>query len=64
MQPYALALLSVRPELVDQARLDERAPWYCHIGEARSSATASAEAGREMIDAMVEAWVVELARLV
>jgi creatinine amidohydrolase/Fe(II)-dependent formamide hydrolase-like protein len=57
-------LLAARPELVEQARLDETAPWYCHIGEERSSATASAEAGEEMLAAIVQAWVEELGRLV
>ena len=33
-------LLAVRPELVEQGRLDATAPWYCRLGEERSSATA------------------------
>jgi creatinine amidohydrolase len=57
-------LLAARPELVEQERLDGNAPWYCHMGEAQSSATASAAAGREMLDAIVAAWVEELGRLV
>jgi len=56
-------LLATRPELVDQTRLDENAPWYCHLGEEKSSATATAEHGQAMVEAVVEAWVEELGRL-
>ena len=50
-------LLATRPELVEQDRLDENAPWYCHMGEEKSSATANAEHGQAMVDAVVDAWV-------
>lgn len=56
-------LLATRPELVDQSKLDENAPWYCHLGEEKSSATANAEQGRAMVEACVRAWVEELRRL-
>lgn len=57
-------LLATRPELVEQNRLDEKAPWYCHIGEEKSSATANKEQGQAMVDAVVAAWVDELRRIV
>ena len=53
-------LMATRPELVEQDRLDENAPWYCHIGEEKSSATASVEHGQAMVDACVDAWVERL----
>jgi creatinine amidohydrolase len=53
-------LLATRPDLVEQERLDDSAPWYCHMGEEKSSATASAEHGTAMVDAVVRAWVEEL----
>jgi creatinine amidohydrolase len=56
-------LLAARPELVEQERLDVSAPWYCHLGEAQSSATASAQSGHEMLEAIVRAWVEELGSL-
>jgi creatinine amidohydrolase len=56
-------LLATRPELVDQDRLGPGSPWYCHIGEAQSSATASAAHGQAMVEAIVQSWVEELARL-
>jgi len=56
-------LLATRPELVDQGKLDQLAPWYCHLGEEKSSATAHAEQGRTMVEACVRAWVEELQRL-
>jgi creatinine amidohydrolase len=56
-------LLATRPELVDQGKLDQHAPWYCHLGEEKSSATAHAEQGRTMVEACVRAWVEELQRL-
>jgi creatinine amidohydrolase len=56
-------LLATRPELVEQDRLDPSAPWYCHIGEEQSSATANTEHGQRMVDAVVQAWVKELAAL-
>ena len=53
-------LLATRPELVEQDRLDDKAPWYCHIGEEESSATANTEHGRAMVDAVVDAWIARL----
>ncbi len=53
-------LLATRPELVEQDRLDENAPWYCNLGEDESSATANVEHGQAMVDAVVEAWVARL----
>ena len=50
-------LLATRPELVDQQRLDEHAPWYCRQDEHRNSKTANAEHGQTMVDAVVDAWV-------
>jgi creatinine amidohydrolase len=50
-------LLATRPELVDQTRLDDNAPWYCQKGEPKNSWNASAEHGRIMVDAVVDAWV-------
>jgi creatinine amidohydrolase len=56
-------LLACRPDLVEQDRLDENAPWYCHMGEEKGSATATAEQGRVMLEAIVQAWVEELSQL-
>ena len=50
-------LLATRPELVEQDRLDDGAPWYCRQHEEQNSWTASAEHGQAMVDAVVEAWV-------
>ncbi len=50
-------LLATRPELVQQERLDENAPWYCRQDEERNSWTANAEHGQNMVDAVVDAWV-------
>jgi creatinine amidohydrolase/Fe(II)-dependent formamide hydrolase-like protein len=56
-------LLACRPDLVEQDRLDETAPWYCHMGEEKSSATATAEQGSVMLEAIANAWVGELCHL-
>jgi creatinine amidohydrolase len=53
-------LLATRPELVDQRRLDERAPWYCRQDEEKNSWTANPGHGRLMVEAVVEAWVKRL----
>jgi creatinine amidohydrolase len=53
-------LLATRPELVDQSKLDENAPWYCHENEEESSWSANAEHGQAMVDAVVAAWVERL----
>lgn len=53
-------LLATRPELVDQSRLDESAPWYCREDEQENSWTANAEHGRRMVEAVVNAWVARL----
>lgn len=50
-------LLATRPELVEQERLDDTAPWYCRQNEERNSWTANAEHGQAMVDAVVNAWV-------
>ena len=50
-------LLATRPELVEQDRLDDNAPWYCRQDEERNSWTANAEHGQNMVDAVVDAWV-------
>ncbi|MFA6109424.1 MAG: creatininase family protein [Candidatus Latescibacterota bacterium] len=55
-------LLAARPELVEQARLDDGAPWYCREQEERSSWTANAVHGQAMIDAVVAAWVDKIDR--
>lgn len=53
-------LLATHPDLVEQDRLDDQAPWYCHMGEEKSSATANPAHGRLMLDAVVAAWVERL----
>lgn len=53
-------LLATRPELVEQDRLDDDAPWYCQQGEERNSWNANAEHGQLMVDAVVDAWVKRL----
>ena len=50
-------LLATRPELVEQDRLDDNAPWYCRQSEEHNSWTANAEHGQIMVDAVVDAWV-------
>ena len=50
-------LIAARPELVEQERLDDNAPWYCRQNEGKNSWTANAEHGQAMIDAVVDAWV-------
>lgn len=50
-------LLATRPELVNQGRLDENAPWYCRQDEDRNSWTANAAHGEAMVEAVVDAWV-------
>jgi creatinine amidohydrolase len=50
-------LLATRPELVEQDKLDDDAPWYCRQHEEKNSWTASPEQGQIMVDAVVEAWV-------
>ncbi|MEE2628870.1 MAG: creatininase family protein, partial [Candidatus Latescibacterota bacterium] len=50
-------LIAARPELVEQERLDDNAPWYCRGDEKKNSWTANAEHGQAMIDAVVDAWV-------
>ena len=55
-------LLATRPELVEQDRLDENAPWYCREQEDKNSWNANPEHGQAMVDAVVEAWVNEIER--
>jgi creatinine amidohydrolase len=50
-------LLATRPELVEQDKLDDDAPWYCRQDEEKNSWSASAEHGQLMVDAVVDAWV-------
>jgi creatinine amidohydrolase/Fe(II)-dependent formamide hydrolase-like protein len=51
-------LMAVRPELVEQDRLDkEKAPWYCRENDENNSWTANVEHGQAMVDAVVDAWV-------
>jgi creatinine amidohydrolase/Fe(II)-dependent formamide hydrolase-like protein len=49
-------LLATRPELVEQGRLDDSAPWYCRQNEENNSWTANSEHGQRMVDAVVQAW--------
>ena len=49
-------LLAARPELVEQDKLDDNAPWYCRQNEEENSWTANPQQGQIMIDAVVEAW--------
>ena len=53
-------LLAARPELVDQSRLDDNAPWYCRKNGPKNSWNANAEHGQEMIDAVVNAWICKI----
>jgi creatinine amidohydrolase len=50
-------LLATRPELVEQDRLDNNAPWYCRQDEQNNSWTANVAHGQEMVEAVVNAWV-------
>ncbi len=50
-------LLATRPELVEQDRLDDDAPWYCRANEERNSITANVEHGQRMVAAVVDAWM-------
>jgi len=55
-------LLATRPELVEQDRLDDSAPWYCRQHEENSSWTANSDHGRTMVEAVVGAWVEKIER--
>ena len=55
-------LLATRPELVEQDRLDDSAPWYCRQHEDNNSWSASAEHGQLMVDAVVGSWVGKIDR--
>ncbi len=50
-------LLAAHPEMVDQRRLSDEAPWYCEMDKPLNSATATAEFGEIMLKAVVDAWV-------
>ena len=50
-------LMATRPELVDQTRLGDDAPWYCGHDQERNSWTANVEHGQAMVDAVVDAWI-------
>lgn len=50
-------LLATRPELVEQGRLDENAPWYCGADDEKSRWSANADHGERMMNAVVDAWV-------
>lgn len=54
-------LLHLRPDLVDMVRTGEGDLWYTGRAENPASA-ATAEQGRRMLEAMVDAWVRRLAR--
>jgi creatinine amidohydrolase/Fe(II)-dependent formamide hydrolase-like protein len=56
------ARVVAHPELVDQGRLGDDAPWYCRQDEERNSWTANARHGRLIVDAVVEAWVGKIQR--
>ncbi len=53
-------LLATRPELVEQDKLDEQAPWYCRQDEKLNSWSANAEHGQRMVEAVVEVWVAKI----
>ncbi len=53
-------LMATRPELVEQDRLGDDAPWYCRQQEEKNSWTANVAHGEEMVDAVVDAWVAML----
>lgn len=55
-------LLAARPELVEMERLGMGAPWYCSTRDSTAH-KASVEAGEQMWQAMVDAWVVRLSSL-
>lgn len=55
-------LLATRPELVEQDRLDDSAPWYCRQHEEKNSWSANPEHGQKMVDAVVDAWVAKIDR--
>jgi creatinine amidohydrolase/Fe(II)-dependent formamide hydrolase-like protein len=55
-------LLAARPGLVEMERLGMDAPWYCTQSDSRAR-QASIEAGDRMWQAMVDAWVEEIAAL-
>ena len=55
-------LFAARPDLVDLDRLDMGAPWYCTTSKSKAR-KASVEAGEQMWQAMVGAWVENLAAL-
>ncbi len=52
-------LMAARPELVDLARLGMDAPWYTNTSDSKAR-QATGEAGEQMWQAMVEAWVEKL----
>ena len=54
-------LMPVRPELVEQDRLDAAAaPWYCLQDEGKNSRTANARHGWEMVNAVIDTWVAKI----
>jgi creatinine amidohydrolase len=55
-------LLAARPDLVDLEWLGMGAPWYCTTPDSKAR-EANAEAGEEMWEAMVSAWVRRLSSL-
>ncbi len=55
-------LMATRPELVEQDKLGDDAPWYCRQDEKLNSWTADAAQGRVMVDAIVKAWADKIAR--
>ncbi len=50
-------LLATRPELVEQDKLDDDAPWYCRQHAEKNSWTANSEQGDIMVDAVVDTWI-------
>ena len=50
-------LLATCPDLVEQDKLDEDAPWYCYQDEEKNSWTANATHGQIMVEAVVDAWI-------
>lgn len=55
-------LLAARPELVELDRLGMGAPWYCTTPDSRAR-EATIEAGEQMWQAMVDAWVENLSAM-
>ncbi|MEW6751826.1 MAG: L-threonylcarbamoyladenylate synthase [Candidatus Latescibacterota bacterium] len=55
-------LPATRPELEEQGRLDDQAPWYCRQDAEKNAWTASAAEGQRMVDAVVDAWVARIDR--